>query len=81
MLVLRFAVPGEAVHRHGSEGSPRICHQAEEGGEDEGGQRAGNVFKLAVCSTCFAGLCHLFLCCCGKSSWISFIALMARMFH
>lgn len=37
----RPAVPGEAVHRHGIEGSPRICHQAEEGGEDEGNQRTG----------------------------------------
>lgn len=37
----RPAFLGEAVHRHGIEGSPRICHQAEEGGEDEGDQRTG----------------------------------------
>ena len=41
MLVCRSAFLGEAVHRHGTEGGPRIRHQAEEGGEDEGDQRAG----------------------------------------
>lgn len=38
----RPTVPGEAVHRHGAEGSPGVRHQAEEGGEDEGDQRAGS---------------------------------------
>lgn len=37
----RPAFPGQAVHRHGTEGSPGIRHQAEEGGEDEGDQRTG----------------------------------------
>lgn len=37
----RPAFFGEAVHRHGIERSPRIRHQAEEGGEDEGDQRTG----------------------------------------
>lgn len=41
MCLSRPAFLGEAVHRHGFEGSPRICHQAEEGGEDEGDQRTG----------------------------------------
>lgn len=38
----RPSVLGEAVHRHGAEGSPGVRHQAEEGGEDEGDQRAGS---------------------------------------
>lgn len=41
MRLSRPAVLGEAVHRHGIEGSPRIRHQAEEGGEDEGDPRTG----------------------------------------
>lgn len=62
MCLSRPAFPGEAVHRHGIEGSPRIRHQAEEGGEDEGDQRTGIslgavtplrfTFKIEVCSIC-----------------------------
>lgn len=46
MCVSRPAFLGEAVHRHGFEGSPRIRHQAEEGGEDEGDQRTGRSLTL-----------------------------------
>ncbi len=49
MCLSRSAFLGEAVHRHGTEGSPRIRHQAEEGGEDEGDQGTGT-FEMAVCA-------------------------------
>lgn len=37
----RPAFLGAAVHRYGIEGSSRVRHKAEEGGEDEGNQRTG----------------------------------------
>lgn len=49
--VLRLSRPaflGEAVHGHGIEGSARIHRQAEEGGEDEGDQRAGMSMKVVT---------------------------------
>lgn len=49
----RPAFPGQAVHRHGTEGSPGIRHQAEEGGEDEGDQRTGSSLSAVTCRTTF----------------------------
>lgn len=48
MCLSRPAFLGEAVHGHGIEGSARIHHQAEEGGEDEGDQRTGMSIKVVT---------------------------------
>lgn len=59
----RPAFFGEAVHRHGIERSPRIRHQAEEGGEDEGDQRTGlslQAFFIQI-NLCFHSCHHLSL--------------------
>lgn len=48
VCVFRSEIPGETVHRHGAEGGPGLRHQAEEGGEDEGDQRAGIICVLKL---------------------------------
>lgn len=53
LCLSRPAFPGQAVHRHGPEGSPGIRHQAEEGGEDEGDQRTGLSLSALTSRTTF----------------------------